>query len=244
MQIEICTLFPDFFSGPLQSSILKRAQDSDKVRFQLHNIRDWSQDKHRTVDDRPFGGGPGMVLKPEPIFEMFESLNLPVGTPIILTTPRAPLFRQKDAEELAQANHLVFLCGHYEGIDERVCEQLCTHAFSIGSYVLTGGEPATLVMADAIVRLIPGVVGCADSVLQDSFSEDLLDCPHYTRPATFRDWTVPEVLLSGNHAEIAKWRRKEQILATWKYRPDLLDQAQLTPAEKDFLRALNEDDSE
>jgi tRNA (guanine37-N1)-methyltransferase len=243
MHIDICTLFPDFFSGPLQSSMIKRAQEQNLVHFDLHNIRDWSRDKHHTVDDRPFGGGPGMVMKPEPIFEMFETLALPENTPIILTSPRAPLFGQKEAIELSQASRLVFLCGHYEGIDERVSTELCTHAYSIGSYVLTGGEPATLVMADAIIRLIPGVVGCADSIVQDSFMDDLLDCPHYTRPAKFREWSVPDVLLSGNHAEVAKWRRKEQLLATLKYRPDLLAHAHLSPAETNLIQALKEENS-
>lgn len=240
MQLDFCTLFPGFFQGPLQTSILKRAAEQGAVRYVIHNIRDWSSDKHRTVDDRPFGGGPGMVLKPEPIFALLESLYLPEGTPVILTSPRAPLFQQQDALTLSEAERLVFICGHYEGVDERVREHLCTHVFSIGSYVLTGGEPAALVMADAIVRLLPGVVGCADSILQDSFMHALLDCPHYTRPAQFRDWAVPEVLLKGHHAEIARWRRQQQLMATLKYRPDLLEQAELTAADRDFLSALKE----
>ncbi|PIQ25367.1 tRNA (guanosine(37)-N1)-methyltransferase TrmD [bacterium (Candidatus Blackallbacteria) CG17_big_fil_post_rev_8_21_14_2_50_48_46] len=241
MHLDFCTLFPDFFSGPLHSSILKRAAEQGNASYHLHNIRDWSRDKHRTVDDRPFGGGPGMVLKPEPIFEMFETLHLPENTPVILTTPRARLFQQSDALALAKLPRVVFLCGHYEGIDERVQENLCTHFFSIGSYVLTGGEPAALVMADAIVRLIPGVVGCSDSIEQDSFMDDLLDCPHYTRPAKYRDWTVPEVLLNGNHAEIAKWRRRQQIIATWKYRPDLLKLETLKPEELKLIQTLEEE---
>lgn len=240
LRLDFCTLFPEFFQGPLQSSILKRAAIQGHVSYFLHNIRDWSTDKHRTVDDRPFGGGPGMVLKPEPIFALFESLNLPAGTPVILTSPRAPLFQQQDALQLARADRVVFLCGHYEGIDERVREQLCTHLYSIGSYVLTGGEPAALVMADAMVRLIPGVVGSAESIEQDSFMDSLLDCPHYTRPAQFREWSVPEVLLNGNHAEIARWRRQQQLAATLRYRPELLEKAELSATDLAFLNSLKE----
>ncbi|HEY9840149.1 MAG: tRNA (guanosine(37)-N1)-methyltransferase TrmD [Candidatus Sericytochromatia bacterium] len=235
MKLEICTLFPGFFESPLQTSILGRAVKSELLTVRCHDIRAFSTDKHRTVDDRPFGGGPGMVLKPDPVFACVESLELEPGTPIIVTTPRAPLFTQADAIDLSAFSRLVFLCGHYEGIDERVHEQLCTHAYSIGSYVLTGGELASLVMIDAIVRLIPGVVGKMDSVEQDSFMEGLLDCPHYTRPADFRGQKVPDVLMGGNHAEIERWRRQQQLLATRKWRPDLFATHELSESERKML---------
>ena len=241
LQLDFCTLFPDFFTSPLNSSILRRAAAQGQVSYQLHNIRDWAHDKHKTADDRPFGGGPGMVLKPEPIFALFEALALEPGTPVVLTCPRAPLFQQEDALMLARQPRVVFLCGHYEGIDERVREQLCSHLYAIGSYVLTGGEPAALVMADAIVRLVPGVVGCPESIEQESFQEPLLDCPHYTRPAVFRDWAVPEVLLGGNHAAIARWRREQQLKATLQYRPDLLARAELSPDEQRWLEQLRQE---
>lgn len=224
MKIDIFSLFPESFSSPFDSSILKRAQAADLLSIRCHNLRDWAFNKHRIVDDRPFGGGPGMVLKPEPFFEALESFAFPPETPIILTSPRAPLFQQADAIELSQCSQLVFLCGHYESIDERVREHVANRVYSIGSYVLTGGELPVMVMVDAIARLIPGVVGCHDSVTQDSFMDGLLDCPHYTRPAEYRGHHVPEVLLSGNHSKIEQWRQAQKLQETQKYRPDLLTQ--------------------
>lgn len=235
MKIEICTLFPGFFDSPLQSSILGRAIRADILRVNRHDIRSFCTDRYQKADDRPFGGGPGMVLKPEPVFACVESLGLEPGTPVIVTTPRAPLFTQQDAIRLSDYSRLVFLCGHYEGIDERVHEQLCTHAYSIGSYVLTGGELASLVLIDAIVRLIPGVVGKMDSVEQDSFMDNLLDCPHYTRPAEFRGQRVPEVLLGGNHALVEKWRLQQKLRATRQWRPDLFKDRDLSEAERKLL---------
>lgn len=236
MKLEILTLFPGFFEGPLQSSILGRAHKAGLIEVGLHNPRDFTYDRHRTVDDRPFGGGPGMVLKPEPVFECLESLALDPNTPVVMTTPRAPLFTQRDAIELSAYSRLVFVCGHYEGIDERVQQELCTHAYSIGSYVLTGGEAATLVMLDATVRLIPGVVGKMDSVEQDSFMDGLLDCPHYTRPAEYRGLKVPEVLQGGNHAEIARWRQQQRLQATRHWRPDLWERYTLSKEDQQLLK--------
>jgi len=237
MKVEICTLFPEFFTGPLQTSILKRAQTQHLLQVQLHNFRDHTHDRHRTADDRPFGGGPGMLLKPEPVFECVEALLPEPGTPIIMTSPRAPLFTQADAIALSGYSRLIFLCGHYEGIDERVQEHLCTHAYSIGSYVLTGGELATLVMLDALVRLIPGVIGKMESVEQDSFMQGLLDCPHYTRPAQYRDWQVPEVLLGGHHADIERWRQRQKLLQTQRWRPDLWQDYAPSPQDLRLLEA-------
>jgi len=217
--------------------MLKRAAEHQVVSYHRHNIRDFANNKHRTADDRPFGGGPGMVLKPEPVFACVESLDLAPGTPVIMTSPRAPLFDQAAALELSKFPRLVFICGHYEGVDERVRDSLCTHAYSIGSYVLTGGEIASLVMLDAIVRHIPGVVGKMDSVEQDSFMDGLLDCPHYTRPATFRGQDVPEVLLGGNHAAIAEWRLAQKKAQTQHWRPDLWQTYQET-----VTTAVNEKD--
>ncbi len=235
MKLDICTLFPDFFTGPLHSSILKRAREKNIVNYQLHDMRDYTEDKHNRVDDRPFGGGPGMVLKPQPVFDCIESLALPADTPVILTSPRAPLFTQQDAIDLSKAPRVVFLCGHYEGMDERIREQLATHVYSIGSYVLTGGEAASLVMLDAIVRLIPGVVGTHASIEEDSFMDGLLDCPHYTRPANFRDLEVPAVLQSGNHAHIERWRHVQKMRETQRWRPDIWDQYPISAEEKKWL---------
>lgn len=235
MRIDICTLFPEFFTGPFNSSILRRALQNEHIQVDLHNPRHFTHDKHNTVDDRPFGGGPGMVMKPEPLFETLDSLEIEAGTPVIIPSPRAHLFQQQDAIDLSAFSRLVFLCGHYEGIDERVRQQRCTHSFSLGSYVLTGGEIAVLAMVDAIVRLIPGVVGKMDSVEQDSFMDGLLDCPHYTRPAEYAGQSVPPVLMGGNHAEIEKWRHLQKLKATRKYRRDLWDNYPLSPREKRWL---------
>ncbi len=237
MRIDILTLFPDFFSSPLNSSILKRAQDNNSVVFNLINIRDFAEDKHKKADDRPFGGGCGMVMKPEPIFKAVESINKNQDTKIIMLCPTGKKYDQKKAVELSNDQHLVFICGHYEGIDERVRKHLITEEISIGDYILTGGEIATLTVIDSIVRLIPNVLGNENSAIQDSFSDGLLDCPHYTRPEIFRDMSVPEILLSGNHAKIDEWRLKEKLRLTLTRRPDLLQNIQL---DKKTLKYLNQ----
>ena len=219
MHFDIFTLFPDMFQGPFSESILKRAQERGLLSIALHNIRDATTDKHHVVDDYPYGGGAGMVMKPEPIFTAVEAVH--EGGPIILLTPQGRLFNQQIARELAQEPRVTLICGHYEGIDERVLEHLVTDELSIGDYVLTGGELAAMIVVDATSRLIPGVLGGDESTLEESHSENLLEYPHYTRPPEFRGWKVPDVLLSGNHAEIAKWRRKESLRRTRERRPDL-----------------------
>ncbi|MBU6429039.1 MAG: tRNA (guanosine(37)-N1)-methyltransferase TrmD [Cyanobacteria bacterium REEB65] len=235
MNIDILTLFPGMFRGPLDESILKRAQEAGIVRIALHDLRSWATDRHRTVDDRPFGGGPGMVLKPDIVFAAVEAMPHEPGTRIVLTCPQGKLFDQAAALELASCKHVVFLCGHYEGIDERVREHLVSDAFSIGDYVLTGGELPAMVMVDAIVRLLPGALGARESAEQESFREGLLDFPQYTRPADFRGWKVPAVLLGGDHAEVGRWRRRAAILRTLERRPDLLRGARLEPNERAWL---------
>ena len=204
----------------------------------IHDIRDYTHNKHHTVDDYPYGGGPGMVLKPEPIFEAADAIKLQLGvseTPIILLTPQGRLFSQAIAQGLAFLPRLMLICGHYEGIDERVCGHLATDEISIGDYVLSGGELAALVVVDAIVRLIPGVLGSQDSANSDSHSSGLLEYPQYTRPPVYRGWPVPEVLLSGNHGEIAQWQRRQAILRTAKRRPDLLEKGNLCDEEKKWI---------
>jgi len=237
MHIDFLTLFPDMF-GYLDMSILKRAQAAEVVTFGVHDMRDQATNKHRTVDDRPFGGGVGMVLKPDIVYQAIQALGLPAGARILLTTPQGRTFDQEMAKELSGESHLVFLCGHYEGLDERVHEHMVTDEVSIGDYVLTGGELPALVMTDAIVRLLPGAVGKLASPHEDSFYHGLLDYPHYTRPAEFMGHGVPEILLSGNHAEIAKWRRREALKRTYLRRPDLLPTAPLSKTDLAYLAEL------
>ena len=220
MRIDILTLFPEMFAGPLSESMIKRARERDLVDVRIHNIREFAHDKHRSADDRPFGGGPGMVLKPEPIFECFEAA-VPEGTHLIYMTPQGRPLTHTKVEALAARDSFALLCGHYEGVDERVREALVDEELSIGDYVLTGGELPAMVLVDAVVRLLPGVLGDEESARQESFSEGRLDCPHYTRPEEFRGMRVPEVLLSGNHGEIARWRREQAEARTRERRPDL-----------------------
>ena len=222
MKIDVLTLFPAMFAGPLDESIIKRAREAERLDLAIHNLRDYAHDRHKTVDDRPFGGGPGMLLKPEPIFEAVESLAHQ-GTRVILLSPAGRPFNQAIARELAGLEHLLMVSGHYEGFDERVREQLADDELSIGDYVLTNGALPVMVIIDAVTRLLPGVLGDEDSAQQDSFSQGLLEYPQYTRPADFRGMTVPEVLLSGNHAEIARWRAEQARLRTEERRPDLLE---------------------
>jgi tRNA (guanine37-N1)-methyltransferase len=222
MKIDILTLFPEICRAPLSESIMKRAREKGIVDLRIHNLRDWTTDKHHIVDDAPFGGGQGMVMKPEPIFAAVESLGSENCT-VILMTPQGKRFAQSLAAEFAKTEHLIIICGHYEGVDQRVIEHLVDAEISIGDYVLTNGAIAAVVLVDAIVRLLPGVLGHEQSAADDSFSEGLLEAPHYTRPAEFRGWKVPEVLLSGNHAEIAAWKKKEAARRTRENRPDLLN---------------------
>jgi len=235
MRIDILTLFPHMFSGPFDESIVKRAIDNDIVNIVLHNLRDWGLGKHKTVDDYPFGGGSGMVMKPEPLFEAVETIKAQdsdSSAPVILLTPQGRLFNQKIAAELAKNSRLIFVCGHYEGVDERVREHLATDEISIGDYVLTGGELAAMVVIDAVIRQLPGVLGSEESASDESHAAGLLEYPQYTRPQSYRGWEVPQVLISGNHAQIAKWRREQSILRTFMRRPDLLDKANLSAQER------------
>jgi tRNA (guanine37-N1)-methyltransferase len=221
MKIDVLTLFPEICRAPLSESMMKRAQENKVIDLRIHNLRDWTTDKHHVVDDAPFGGGPGMVMKPEPIFAAVESLRTDEST-VVLMAPQGKRFTQAIAIDLSQRQHLIVICGHYEGIDHRVVEHLVDLEISIGDYVLTNGAIAAAVLVDATVRLLPGVLGHEQSALDDSFTGGLLEAPQYTRPAEFRDWKVPDILLSGNHAEIAAWRKEEGRRRTKENRPDLL----------------------
>jgi tRNA (guanine37-N1)-methyltransferase len=233
MRIDVLTLFPEAFAGPLQASILGRALAGGVAQVELHNIRDFAEDKHQVVDDYAYGGGPGMVMKPEPIAAAIDAVRAVAEPPgrVVLLTPQGRLLRQDVVDELAAEERLLLVCGHYEGVDERVREHLVDDEISIGDYVLSGGEFAALVVIDAVVRRLPGTLGSADSLLEESHSDGLLEYPQYTRPAEFRGWRVPDILLSGNHGEIARWRRQQRIIRTAR-RPDLLDRAQLTDEER------------
>ncbi|MFC1904612.1 tRNA (guanosine(37)-N1)-methyltransferase TrmD [Chloroflexota bacterium] len=240
MQIDILTLFPQMFVSPFDVGIFKRAVERGLVMVNIHNIRDCTHDKHHVVDDYTYGGGAGMVLKPEPVFETVESVNDGIGqgmgvVPVILLTPQGRLFSQQIALELSKYRNLILICGHYEGVDERVRDHLATDEISIGDYVLSGGELAAMVVVDAVVRLLPGVLGSEVSPLDDSHANGLLEYPQYTRPPVYREWPVPKVLLSGNHAQIAKWRREQAIIRTLKRRPELLDKANLSLDERQLV---------
>ncbi len=243
MHFDVFTLFPDMFQGPFTESILKRAQERGLLSIALHDIRAVATDKHHIVDDYPYGGGAGMVMKPEPIFAAIEAVY--ESGPIILLTPQGRLFNQQIARALAQEQRVTLLCGHYEGIDERVRQHLVTDEISIGDYVLTGGELAAMVVVDAVSRLIPGVLGADASIQEESHSWNLLEYPHYTRPPEFRGWRVPDILLSGHHAQIARWRRKESLRRTRERRPDLFEKVELSSKlDKQLLRELDEEEDE
>jgi len=222
MKIDILTLFPEMFTGPLTESIVKRAQDAGLLEINIHDIRDWTTDKHRSADDKPFGGGPGMVMKPEPIFKALDELKSN-GEPdrIVLLCPQGRKLDQETTVELAGLEHLMFICGHYEGIDERV-RSVVTDEISIGDYILTGGELPAMVLIDAMARLIPGVIGDYNSVHEETFANGLLEYPQYTRPAEFRGLKVPEILLSGDHKKIEQWRKEQALKKTHSQRPDLI----------------------
>ena len=243
MQIHILTLFPNMFQGPFHESIVKRAVKSGLVELDLRDIRSYAHDKHHTADDYQYGGGPGMVMKPEPIFEAVEDVlsrydqEMRQDVPIILLSPQGRLFNQAIAEGLAQKPGVVLICGHYEGVDERIREALASDEVSIGDYVLSGGELAAMVVTEAVTRLLPGVVGSMESVAGDSITSGLLQHPVYTRPPEYRGQEIPQVLLSGNHGEIARWRRQKSLLKTLQGRPDLLEEAELTPEDLRFLKA-------
>ena len=235
------------FDSPLASGILRRAVDQNRVTIKIHNIRDYAHDKHHSVDDYPYGGGSGMVFKPEPVFEAVERVRQSIqeergisDPAIALLTPQGRLFSQQMALNLSRRSCLMLICGHYEGVDERIAEHLATEAISIGDYVLSGGEVAAMVVADAVVRLIPGVLGSPESPIEESHTMGLLEYPQYTRPEEYRGWAVPDVLLSGNHALIAKWRREQSIARTAKQRPDMLENASLTVKEREFIKQLQE----
>ena len=242
MHLHVVTIFPEMFPAPLGVGILGRAQQAGLATVHVHDLRAFAHDRRRTTDDAPFGGGPGMVMRPEPLFEAVESLELPKGSPVVALTPQGTPFRQADAERLAGEPVVTLLCGRYEGIDERVVAELATEQLSIGDYVLSGGELPALVVVDAIVRLLPGVLGHAEeAIADDSFTSGLLQHPQYTRPADYRGMAVPEVLLSGDHAAVEKWRRREALRRTLERRPDLLDKAALSTEQLGELRNLGWD---
>jgi len=246
---DILTIFPEAFQGIFSVGMVRKAREAGLVSIAVHNLRDYATDKHRTTDDTPYGGGGGMVMKPEPIFRAVEALlaqpDLPSqNVPIILLSPQGRLFTHEVARELARHPRLILICGRYEGVDERVRQLLATDEISIGDYVLSGGEIAAMAIVEATVRLIPGVLGDPGAPFEDSLAEGLLEYPHYTRPRVFRGVAVPEVLLSGNHAEIVRWRRQQALKRTWERRPDLLKKARLTPEDWEYLQKLQRGEAE
>lgn len=244
MQIDILTLFPEMFSGVFGQSILQKAAEKSVVNYNVVNFREFADNKHSTVDDYPYGGGAGMVLKPQPIFDAVASLREKANSKnprVILLCPQGERYEQRKAEELAKEDHLIFICGHYEGYDERIREHVVTDEISIGDYVLTGGELGAMVVVDSVVRLLPEVLGNQESHMKDSFSTGLLEHPHYTRPADFRGMKVPDVLLSGNHKFIEEWRNKEALRRTLIRRPDLLEKIELTNEQEKWLKEVKKE---
>ncbi|WP_100010980.1 tRNA (guanosine(37)-N1)-methyltransferase TrmD [Lentibacillus sediminis] len=244
MHIDILTLFPEMFTGVFQSSILNKAHEKEKFSYDLVNFRDYTENKHQKVDDYPYGGGAGMVLTPQPVFDAVDAAvnNRQTKPKIVLMCPQGETYSQKKAEELAQEEHLILICGHYEGYDERIREHLATEELSIGDYVLTGGELGAMVVVDSVVRLLPDVLGNMDSAPEDSFSTGLLEHPHYTRPSDFRGMKVPDVLTSGDHERIRRWRRSEALRRTYERRRDLLEKHPLTDEDARLLEAIREED--
>lgn len=239
MRFDIFTLFPEVFPPYFESSIVKRATQNQLVQIHLHNIRDWTADKHHTTDDTPYGGGGGMVMKPEPVFAAFESiLGEKPSFPRILLTPQGRPYSHRIARNLAGEERIALLCGHYEGVDERIRQHLVTDEISIGDFVLTGGELPAMIIVDSVIRFLPGVLGDPEGATDDSFASGLLEYPHYTRPEEFRGWKVPEVLLSGNHKAIDQWRREQALERTFQRRPDLLEKIELSKKERQFLEKL------
>lgn len=239
MIFDVLTIFPGFFSSPLRESLLKKALDKNLIQVRVINLRDFAQDKHRTVDDYPYGGGVGMIMKPEPIIMAVEKIkDEDEEAQVVLLTPQGELFDQDLAREMSRHNHWILICGRYEGLDERVRLSVVNREISIGDYILNGGEAAALVIIEAVSRFIPGFLGSAKSVEEDSFSRGLLEYPQYTRPPVFRGMAVPQVLLSGNHVQIESWRRRESLRRTYLRRPDLLHKAQLSEEDKNFLQSL------
>lgn len=245
MHFEILTLFPGIFDGVFEQSIVKRARDAGLVTISLHNIRDYASGRHRVTDDTPYGGGGGMIMKPEPIFAAADAvLGEKRGeVPIILLTPKGRSFSQTVARELSRHERLLLICGRYEGIDERVHRHLATDAVSIGDYVLAGGEIPAMVIVEALTRLLPGALGDPSAIFEDSHAENLLEYPHYTRPPVFRGFRVPDVLLSGHHAEIVRWRRQQALRRTWERRPDLLGGARLNAKDRAYLSRIEKEES-
>jgi len=247
VKLDVLTTFPEMFAPVLSASVLKRAQESGVIAVAVHDLRQWTTDRHHTTDDHPFGGGPGMVMKPDPFFAAVEALRCAreagCREEVVLLCPQGERFEQSVARELAGKDHLILLCGHYEGVDERVREHLATRTLSIGDYVLTGGELPAMVVVDAVARLLPGALGAEDGAKMDSFTDGLLEYPQYTRPAEFRGWKVPEVLLSGHHEHVRRWRRKESLRRTRKLRPDLLEKAKLTDEDRDLLAEVADEET-
>ncbi|HHW66800.1 MAG: tRNA (guanine37-N1)-methyltransferase [Epulopiscium sp.] len=243
MNFYILTLFPQMIQSAMSHSIIGKAQSENKINIECINIRDFAGNKHKQVDDYPYGGGAGMVMQPQPIYDAYHSIvSKKISTPrVIYMSPQGKTFSQSIAKDLAKEENLIILCGHYEGIDQRVIDEIVTDEISIGDYILTGGELAAMVVIDAVSRLIPGVLGKVESFEEESFSNHLLEYPQYTRPPVFKDRKVPEVLLSGNHAKIEKWRREQSLLRTWLKRPDLLEKADLTPEDIKYINQLKMD---
>ncbi len=244
MKIDVLSLFPSMFEGVFGESILKKAQGKQAVELNVVNFREYSANKHQNVDDYPYGGGAGMVLTPQPVFDAVDALTKGSKPRVVLLCPQGERYTQKKAEELAQEEHLIFVCGHYEGYDERIREHVVTDEISIGDYVLTGGELGAMVVIDSVVRLLPGVLGNQDSAVKDSHSTGLLEHPHYTRPADFRGFKVPDVLMSGDHQKIAAWREKESLKRTLIRRPDMLEQLELSSQQKKIIAELKNEESE
>ncbi len=242
MRFDVLSIFPEMFHSPLGFSLLKKAQEKGLVEIGLHNIRDWAEDKHSMTDDAPYGGGCGMVMKVEPVERALAAVRREgISTEVVLMTPQGETFNQQIAAELVSKEHLILICGRYEGFDERIREHLVDREISIGDYILTGGELSALVLIDTVSRLIPGVLGNHSSIDTESFSRGLLEYPQYTRPAEYKGWSVPDVLISGNHAQINRWQRIEAIKRTWKRRPDLLEKADLSDEDKKILEKIQFD---